>query len=379
MPAFRLAVDGEVLQRRHHVVGCRSFRRRPWARPAGRAPPPRPCATPGTGPRRRSPRRAPARVAHHVDHRRQRVLRAARAGLLRDRGHHLLDQRRIEAGGERDRLREAGRARRLQPVQPLLVVEQRDAEPRLLDARTSAGRWSAPPSGAGRGSSCGPRSRTGARSRPGRWRAARAPCRCRARAAAGRRPARRSSGTSSREAARSSLPASCARADRRRVCRPAASDPGTSPSRAMRRARRPGRRAATGDDDGRSGGGRKVVSCAQRMPESRRRTTQRLKAASRRPKLSSRQGAPHVPARHHGQDARGRGEEPRRLQGPGPAGGEHGVRVRFDAAIRRARSAVARIQGQGPGRARASRRTTSAGRSRATRRRFASSAPRTTT
>src|SRR5689334_18835233 len=45
----------------------------------------------------------------------------------------------------------------------------------------------------------------------------------------------------------------------------------------------------------------------------------------------------HVPTRHLGQDARGRGEEPRRLQGQGGAGGEHGVGVRRYRAVRRAR------------------------------------------
>ena len=127
-----LAVHGEVLQRRDDVAGVDLPVR------LGRALQP---AHGGDAHARHQVRvlavgllgAAPARIAHDVDDGRQRVLRAARARLLRDGGHDLLDQRGIEAGRQRDRLRVAGRAHALHAVQPLFVVQQRDAEARVLD------------------------------------------------------------------------------------------------------------------------------------------------------------------------------------------------------------------------------------------------------
>ncbi len=76
---------------------------------------------------------APARIARDVDHRGEREVRAACAHLARGDREDLLLKLGIPRAGERDRLREAGRAGGDITVQRLLVHDQGDAEPGLLD------------------------------------------------------------------------------------------------------------------------------------------------------------------------------------------------------------------------------------------------------
>ena len=74
----------------------------------------------------------PARVARDVEDRRQALVGAHRAQLAREAARERLDQLRIPRGREADRLREAHRVARDEPVQALLVDDGRDAQARLF-------------------------------------------------------------------------------------------------------------------------------------------------------------------------------------------------------------------------------------------------------
>ena len=76
---------------------------------------------------------APARVAGHVDHRRQRLMRAARAGFGRGHREDAAHQVRIERGAQPDRLRKTRGIERRVAVQALFVKNHGDAQPALLD------------------------------------------------------------------------------------------------------------------------------------------------------------------------------------------------------------------------------------------------------
>ena len=75
----------------------------------------------------------PPRVARDVEVGRQRLVRAARAGLGGDGGVHALHQAGVEGGRQADRLREARPLARRVAVQALLVEHHRDPQPRLFD------------------------------------------------------------------------------------------------------------------------------------------------------------------------------------------------------------------------------------------------------
>ena len=76
---------------------------------------------------------APARIARHIDHRRERLMRAARARFGGGHGEQRLHQFRIEGGAEPDGLRKAGAADGRVAVQAFLVEDHRNAEAAVLD------------------------------------------------------------------------------------------------------------------------------------------------------------------------------------------------------------------------------------------------------
>ena len=75
----------------------------------------------------------PARVAHHVGHRRERLVRADRAHLAADRSRHAADQRGIPGGAVVERRRELRGAFGHEAAERLFVRDRRNAEPRVLD------------------------------------------------------------------------------------------------------------------------------------------------------------------------------------------------------------------------------------------------------
>ena len=75
----------------------------------------------------------PARVSRHIHHRRQRLVGAAQPRLESRHGEQRLYQLRVEAGAQRDRLREAGATDSRMTVETLLVKEHRDAQTAVLD------------------------------------------------------------------------------------------------------------------------------------------------------------------------------------------------------------------------------------------------------
>ena len=75
---------------------------------------------------------APARIARHVDHRRQRQVGAACTHLARRDREHLGHHGRVEARGQADRLREAGRLARRVAMQRFLVHQDRNAQASTL-------------------------------------------------------------------------------------------------------------------------------------------------------------------------------------------------------------------------------------------------------
>ena len=75
----------------------------------------------------------PARIAPDVEDRAQGMSCAGHQHPPADGRGDLADERSVERGGGADRLLEARRGPRQQPVQALLVDDGRDAEPRLLD------------------------------------------------------------------------------------------------------------------------------------------------------------------------------------------------------------------------------------------------------
>ena len=88
---------------------------------------------------------APTRIAGHVDHRRERLVRAARA---RFRGRHReqpLDQVGIKRRAQADRLRKARGIDRRLAVQTLFVKNDRECRAGSPRRRTSGWRWSARP------------------------------------------------------------------------------------------------------------------------------------------------------------------------------------------------------------------------------------------
>ena len=78
---------------------------------------------------------APAGVPRHIHHRRQRLVGSAQPRLEGGYGEQRLDQFRIEAGPQRNRLREAGATDGRVAVETLFVKDHRDAQPAVLDEK----------------------------------------------------------------------------------------------------------------------------------------------------------------------------------------------------------------------------------------------------